>query len=235
MKGLPLTPAPIPSGGEGENEHRGAQALTITINPIEEKQMNVRPIAGKTLASLILTAVLTAPSLADTERYVIDTEGAHAFVQFRIQHLGYSWLYGRFNEFKGEFTYDKENPGSSSVEVVINTASLDSNHAERDKHLRGDDFLAVDKHPEARFNSNAYKETGEDTAELEGELTLHGVTKPVTIDVTEIGSGPDPWGGFRRGFQGSTTLKLADFGIDYDLGPASREVELILSVEGIRQ
>jgi len=187
------------------------------------------------LPFLALAAALLAPGPAIADRYLIDTKGAHAFVQFRIKHLGYSWLYGRFNDFAGEFTYDEAAPNDSKVEVVIKTASLDSNHAERDKHLRGEDFLGVDKYPEATFKSTSYKETGFNQSVLEGELTLHGVTKPIKIEVTRIGNGPDPWGGYRRGFEGSTTLKLADFGIDYNLGPASREVELTLSVEGIRQ
>jgi polyisoprenoid-binding protein YceI len=193
--------------------------------------------ANLNLTALTLAGALLLPgaAAAEVEKYVIDTEGAHAFVQFRIQHLGYSWLYGRFNDFGGELTYDTENPENASVQVTIDTASLDSNHAERDKHLRGEDFLEVDKYPEARFQSTSYAPTGENTATLTGDLTLHGVTKPVTIEVEQIGAGPDPWGGYRRGFQGATTIALKDFGIDYDLGPASQEVELILSVEGIRQ
>ena len=193
--------------------------------------------ANPNLIALTLAGALLLPgaAAAEVEKYVIDTEGAHAFVQFRIQHLGYSWLYGRFNDFGGELTYDTENPENASVQVTIDTASLDSNHAERDKHLRGEDFLEVDKYPEARFQSTSYAPTGENTATLTGDLTLHGVTKPVTIEVEQIGAGPDPWGGYRRGFQGATTIALKDFGIDYDLGPASQEVELILSVEGIRQ
>lgn len=119
--------------------------------------------------------------------------------------------------------------------MTIDTASLDTNHAERDKHLRSGDFLDVDAHPEARFVSTAYTENGDGSAKLEGNLTLNGVTRPVTLEVTAIGAGPDPWGGNRRGFHGTTTLTLADFGIDYDLGPAAREVELELSVEGVRQ
>jgi len=189
----------------------------------------------KPLPFLALSAALLAHGPALADRYLIDTKGAHAFVQFRIKHLGYSWLYGRFNDFSGEFTYDEAAPNDSKVEVVIKTASLDSNHAERDKHLRGEDFLGVDKYPEATFKSTSYKETGFNQSVLEGELTLHGVTKPIKIEVTRIGNGPDPWGGYRRGFEGTTTLKLADFRIDYNLGPASREVELTLSVEGIRQ
>ena len=189
----------------------------------------------RAVAALVLSTALLSPAFAAEEKYAIDTEGAHAFVQFRIQHLGYSWLYGRFNEFDGSFTYDEDHPNASQVEVVIKTASLDSNHAERDKHLRSDDFLDVGEYPEATFKSTSYEETGADTAILTGDLTLRGITKPVTIAVSKIGEGPDPWGGFRRGFEGTTSIKLADFGIKKDLGPASREVELTLSVEGIRQ
>lgn len=189
----------------------------------------------KPLVRLALAAVLTLPGLAAAADYVIDTQGAHASVQFKISHLGYSWLVGRFNDFSGKFSYDEKAPNASTVEVTIRTASLDSNHAERDKHLRSKDFFDVEKYPEARFVSTAFKDNGDGTAVLTGNLTLKGVTKPVTIAVQHVGAGPDPWGGYRRGFQGSTTLTLRDFGIDYDLGPASREAELFLSVEGIRQ
>lgn len=182
-----------------------------------------------------LAAALTLPTLAPAADYAIDIEGAHAFIQFRIQHLGYSWLYGRFNEFDGKFTYDEKNPSANKVEVIIHTASIDSNHAERDKHLRGDDFLDVKKFPQARFVSSGFEDKGDGTAVLTGDLTLHGVTRPVVIDVEHIGQGKDPWGGYRAGFFGTTRLKLADFGITRDLGPASQEVELMLSVEGIRQ
>jgi polyisoprenoid-binding protein YceI len=190
---------------------------------------------GKPLGAVVLAGVLTLPATVTAEKYEIDTRGAHAFVQFRIQHLGYSWLYGRFNEFSGHFTFDEDDPAAASAEVVIKTASIDSNHAERDKHLRGDDFLDVRKYPEARFVSTGYTPLADGKATLAGDLTLRGVTRPVSIAVEEIGHGPDPWGGYRRGFQGNTTLTLKDFGIDYDLGPASTQVELILSVEGIRR
>lgn len=190
---------------------------------------------SRLISSIALTLAIAIPSLAQAADYVIDTKGAHAAIQFRIKHLGYSWLSGRFNDFGGSFSYDEASPDASKIEVSIRTASIDSNHAERDKHLRSKDFLDVEKYPEARFVSTGYKENGDDTALLSGNLTLHGVTRPVQIMVTQIGHGPDPWGGYRRGFQGTTSLKLADFGIDYDLGPASREVELTLMVEGIRQ
>lgn len=189
----------------------------------------------KIITATALAAIVSLPLSAMADKYVIDTEGAHASVQFRIQHLGYSWLYGRFNDFSGDFEYDEKQPSKASVSVSIDTTSLDSNHAERDKHLRSKDFLDTDTFPTATFKSTSFEPVGEGKAILKGDLTLHGVTQPVTLDVTQVGAGQDPWGGYRRGFQGSTQFALKDFGIDYNLGPASTHVEMILAVEGIRQ
>ncbi len=173
----------------------------------------------------------TVPSMAAD--YVIDTKGAHAFVQFRTKHLGISWLYGRFTEFGGEFSYDAAKPEASKVSVLVKTNSLESNHAERDKHLRSSDFLDVSKHPEAKFVSTSFKPKGGDKFELKGNMTLFGKTKEVTIDVLKIGEGDDPWGGYRVGFEGTTTISPADFGID--MSPMVETVELTLSVEGIKK
>lgn len=189
----------------------------------------------RTIFAAALAVAIALPGQALAENYLVDTKGAHAFIQFRIQHLGYSWLSGRFNTFTGKFNYDEKNPGASKIEIDIDPASIDSNHAERDKHLRGEDFLDVKKYPKAGFKSTSFKETGNGKAVLKGNLTVHGVTKPVTIDVEHIGNGPDPWGGYRRGFEGTTKISLADYGINYNLGPKSKEVMLTLSVEGIRQ
>lgn len=188
----------------------------------------------KTLAALTLGSALFAGQALAAD-YAIDKPGQHAFINFKISHLGYSWLYGTFKDFDGSFSFDAAKPEASKVSVSIKTASLDSNHAERDKHLRSDDFLNVAKHPTATFESTEVKSTGDGTADITGNLTLNGVTKPVVIQAKLLGEGKDPWGGYRAGFEGSTTLKLKDFGITKDLGPASQEVELILSVEGIRQ
>ena len=189
------------------------------------------------IKSVILGALFAtmASVNANAADYVIDTKGAHAFIQFKIAHLGYSWLYGRFNTFSGNFTYDEKSPEKSTVNVEIDVASVDSNHAERDKHLRTDDFLNVKKHPKSTFKSKSYTENADGTATLVGDFSLNGVTKEITIDVSSVGAGKDPWGGYRRGFAGTTTFALKDFGINYNLGPASEEVELTLSIEGIRQ
>lgn len=185
--------------------------------------------------ALALGIVAALPTQVLADKYLIDTKEAHAFIQFRIQHLGYSWLSGRFNTFSGSFEYDEKTPDQAKVQVEIDVASIDSNHAERDKHLRGKDFLQTDRFPKARFESTGFKEDGNGGAVLTGNLTLRGVTRPVTIQVEHIGHGPDPWGGYRRGFEGTTRLTLADYGITYDLGPKSKEVELTLSIEGVRQ
>lgn len=188
-------------------------------------------------AAVVSMALVAGTVQANTESgsYAFDVDGQHQFVMFKISHLGYSWLYGRFNEFDGNFTYDAENPEQSKVSVTVQTDSIDTNHAERDKHLRSDDFLGVDQYPEATFESTRIEKTGEKTAKVHGDLTLHGVTREVTLDMEQIGYGDDPWGGYRMGFAGSTEIRLADFGIDYDLGPASETLELILSIEGVKQ
>jgi len=188
------------------------------------------------IAALALTLSFTAmaPS-AQAADYVIDTRGAHAFVQFRVQHLGYSWLYGRFNTFDGAFSYDDASPATSKISVTIDTASIDTNHAERDKHLRSADFLDVGKFPKATFVSTAISVNGDGSAKLSGDFTLHGVTKPITLDVKKMGEGKDPWGGYRVGFEGSTTITMADYGMTYNLGPLATQAEIILSFEGMRK
>ena len=192
--------------------------------------MKLRDAALTILAS---TLTLSAP-LAAAE-YEIDSKGQHASINFRIKHLGFSWLTGRFDTFTGTFTYDDKAPAAAAVKVEIDTASVNSNQAERDKHLRSPDFLDVAKFPKATFVSKSVAASGDGKAAITGDLTLRGVTKEVVINAETIGGGADPWGGVRQGFSGVTTIKLADFGVPKDLGPASKEVELTLNVEGVRK
>jgi len=187
-------------------------------------------IAGAVLAGATFTS--SALYAAD---YMIDDKGAHASINFKVSHLGYSWLQGRFNTFDGEFSFDEANPAASKVMVNISTKSVDSNHAERDKHLRSDDFLDVSKYPSANFESTAFTMNADGSAVMAGNFTLHGVTKPIEIAVTKLGEGDDPWGGYRSGFTGTTEFKIKDFGITKNLGPASETVYLELHVEGVRK
>ena len=190
----------------------------------------------KSLLVLAISAAITSLPAAAAD-YVIDTKGAHASINFAVKHLGYSWLTGRFDNFSGEFSYDPAKPEASSISVTIDTTSVNSNHAERDKHLRSDDFLNVEKFPKATFVSKKIVLDGDDKNEFDivGDLTLNGVTKSITIEVEKIGEGKDPWGGYRAGFSGETEIKMKDFNIKMDLGPASQTVKLELEVEGIKK
>ena len=180
----------------------------------------------------LLAASLTLQAQAAS--YKIDTQGAHAFIQFKIKHLGFSWVVGQFNEFDGSFQYDKNKLNDSNVVVNINTSSLDTNHALRDEHIKGEDFLNVVKFPTASFTSTSVKIDG-DKGFITGKLNLHGVEKIITLQVAMIGEGNDPWGSYRAGFDGTTSLKLEDFNIVNSLGPASASLEMHLYIEGIRQ
>ncbi|WP_339806597.1 YceI family protein [uncultured Marinobacter sp.] len=189
------------------------------------------------LASAVSVAMVGGAYASEhTGTYKFDREGAHQFVTFEISHLGYSTLFGRFNDFDGEFHFDADNPENSRVEVTLKTASVDSNHAERDRHLRSADFLDVSEYPEATFRSTRVEvdDDGEE-ADVYGELTLRGVTREIKLEVDLVGYGDDPWGGYRMGFDAETEIRMKDFGIPTDLGKASEEVELKISVEGIRQ
>jgi len=189
------------------------------------------------MKKLVLAAAFAASfaSVANAADYVVDTQGAHAFVQFKVSHLGYSWLHGRFNTFSGEFSYDSANLAAAKIKLDIDTKSVDSNHAERDKHLRSGDFLNVDKHPKASFVSTKVVPGADGKFDLVGNFTLNGVTKEVVIAATKTGEGKDPWGGYRAGFHGTTSIKLSDFAIKNILGPASETVYLDLVVEGVRK
>ena len=177
------------------------------------------------------TLVIGAMSLPlQAADYVIDTKGAHASINFRVSHLGFSFVVGRFDKFSGTFSFDDKNPAAASVNVEIDANSVNTNHAERDKHARSDDFLDVSKFPTATFASTSFDLTGEKGV-MHGKLTMHGVTKDIAINVEHIGAGKDPWGGTRRGFVGTTTLKFADFNIKKDFGTVSMD----FVIEGIQK
>ncbi len=187
----------------------------------------------RTLAAALAAAALTFSAAAgQAADYTIDS--GHSFVQFKISHIGVSWMIGTFETVSGSFTYDAEaGPEAQSVSVEIDTASVDTNHAERDKHLRSADFLNVDEHPTATFVSTGYEGDAEGGV-MNGDLTLHGVTRPIAIAVKKVGEGKDPWGGYRAGFEGRVTITRADYGMGYNLGPASESMDLHLFIEGTR-
>ncbi|MDE0049252.1 MAG: YceI family protein [Rhodospirillales bacterium] len=192
--------------------------------------MMVNRVLGAALVAAALAFSGTAGQAAD---YRIDS--GHSFVQFKISHVGVSWMIGTFEEISGSFTFDSDaGPEAQSISVEIETASVDTNHAERDKHLRSADFLNVDEFPTATFVSTGYEGDAEGGT-MTGDLTLHGVTREIAIAVSKVGEGKDPWGGYRAGFEGSVSLTRKDFGMGYNLGPAAETMKLFLFIEGVRQ
>nr|WP_298248798.1 YceI family protein [uncultured Halomonas sp.] len=193
------------------------------------------------LKKTAIAAALSATTLmgigqAQAADYTIDSEGQHAFIQFKISHLGFSYILGSFEAFSGSFQYDPENLEAASAELEVDVDSLNTNHAERDKHIKSDDFLNAGEYPTATFSSTGFEPTGENEGVLTGELTLHGETQQIDMPVTLLGEGDDPWGNYRAGFEGSTTLALADYGIDMESFPeAMHELELYVTFEGVRQ
>lgn len=193
----------------------------------------------KTLAALAIGTALLSAGQAMAADYKIDKEGQHAFINFKISHLGYSFIYGTFRDWDGSFSFDAAKPEDSKIDISLKTASVFTNQAERDKHISSKDFLDVATYPDATFKSTSVKTTGKNadgklTADVTGDLTFHGVTKPVVVKTTFLGEGKDPWGGYRAGFEGTTTIKRSDFGKMMDLGPQSDTLELDIVFEGVK-
>jgi polyisoprenoid-binding protein YceI len=188
------------------------------------------------IATALAAAALVPLTQAQAAEYAIDTEGQHAFIQFKISHLGFSYILGSFEDFSGSLRYDPENLEDSAANLEVDVTSLTSNHAERDKHIKSDDFLDTGEYPTATFTSTGFTPSGDNEGVMSGELTLHGETNAIEMPVTLLGEGEDPWGNYRAGFEGSTILVLEDYGIDMSQFPeAMHELELYVTFEGIRQ
>mgnify|MGYP003138304087 FL=1 len=184
-------------------------------------------------ATAAVLALLATPALADT--YQIDT--SHPYLGFEISHLGFSTTYGRFTDVSGTIDLDEENPEASSVKVTIVPASIYSGDEKRDEHLRGADFFNVEEFPDMSFKSTSIEQTGEKTGKITGDLTMHGVTKPVTLDTTftKMGDYPMQEGMKAVGFNATASLKRSDFGIDKFVPMVGDEVTITISLEAQRQ
>jgi polyisoprenoid-binding protein YceI len=156
-----------------------------------------------------------APSYTDlTGTYTLDP--THTRIGFVARHAMVTKVRGSFNEFEGTATIDGDNPGNSSARVTIQAASIDTRNAQRDAHLRSNDFLAMDQYPQIVFASTGVVAVDESTFELSGDLTIKGVTKPVTIPFTFEGAAQDPFGNQRIGFDGTVTISRKDYGITWN-------------------
>jgi polyisoprenoid-binding protein YceI len=189
---------------------------------------------------LLLAAVFAlAPGLASAEpaRYEIDP--AHTVVAFLVEHIGFARVLGSFTEVEGSFSFDETTGTLSDVQVSVTTASIASHHEERDEHLRSDDFLDTRRHPTMSFTSNQARRIGDREFEITGELTLIGLTRPLTLTATWNKSGDYPIGrnAYAIGVSARGVLAREDFGMDYalDNGWVGNEVEILIEFEALRQ
>ena len=149
-----------------------------------------------------------------TGTYSIDP--SHSRIGFVARHAMVTKVRGSFNEFAGSGYFDAENPTNSSVSLTIRAASIDTRNADRDAHLRSNDFFDMDTYPEITFTSTSVEPTGEDNFRVTGDLTIKGVTKPVTVDFEYTGTATDPFGNQRIGLEGSTTVNRKDWGVNWN-------------------
>ena len=157
----------------------------------------------------------SAPALTElTGTYTIDP--AHSRIGFVARHAMVTKVRGSFDEFAGTAVLDGANPANSRVEVTIEAASIDTRNAQRDEHLRGNDFLAMEEYPQITFVSTGVRQAGETTYEVTGDLTIKGVTNPITIPFSFEGAAKDPFGNLRVGFEVAVTINRKDYGITWN-------------------
>jgi len=188
--------------------------------------------AGCITFILPLIIGLAAPAPAAADDYVLDD--MHTAASFKIAHIGLSWTHGRFNEVAGAFTLDAADPNKASFTLNIKAESLDTNNKKRDDHLRSPDFFNVKQFPGISFKSTTVK-PAKDDFDVTGELTLHGVTKSITVPLKGGAKAEFPKGVQRTGFSTELVLKRSEFGMDKMIGPVGDEVYVSISFEGVKK
>jgi polyisoprenoid-binding protein YceI len=182
---------------------------------------------------LLLAAILSSLGMSvHAETFKIDP--VHSSIVFGIKHLGVTDFYGRFNDVSGKAVFDKEDPSKSSLEISIPVESVDTKNEKRDQDLKGPDFFNAKQFPVMVFKSKKVEGSG-DTYKVTGDLTLHGVTKPLTLEIQRGAEGKGMEGEIRGGGETHFSIKRSDFGMNFMQGPLGDEVKVILSLEGVKQ
>lgn len=192
----------------------------------------------KMMRNSLLGLALTSGMFLGGQALAADTyelDPAHSHLVFKINHLGLADQFGRFNDFSGTVIVDEKTPAKSKVEVTVKTASVDTNNEKRDEHLRSPDFFNAKQFPTLTFKSTKVEAEGKDTYKVTGNLTLNGVTKPVTFTFKKTGEGKDPWGGHRMGGETKFTIDRTQFGINFMPEGLGKEVTLMLTFEGVKK
>jgi polyisoprenoid-binding protein YceI len=190
-----------------------------------------------TFASVTLALILSVSVLAPAKAWATDSyqfDPAHSSVTFKIQHVGISWVQGRFDDIVGACTIDQDDPAKSTFEMTIKAASIDTNVPQRDEHLRSPDFFDVKKFPDITFKSTAVKKV-DGGLEVTGSFTLHGVTKVITFTLAGGQKAEFPKGTQRVGFYTELKLKRADYGMDKMIPDVGDEVRIFISFEAVKK
>lgn len=190
----------------------------------------MKQIAASALFTLLVLAGSTGRA-ADT--YQVDP--VHSFVILKITHFGSSYSYGRFNDIAGAVVFDQADASKSSVNLTIKAESVDTANAKRDEHLKGPDFFNVKEFPTITFKSTKVEKSGDKTYSVTGDLTVKGITKPVTTTFNVVGFGKGMKGEDRAGGEATFTVKRSDFGITYGPGALGEDVIITVAIEGIKQ
>jgi polyisoprenoid-binding protein YceI len=172
---------------------------------------------------------------------VFDIDPSHSTVEFKVRHLGFSKVTGRFTKFSGTVDMQDDDLSTLSADVTIDASSITTGDEKRDQHLRSEDFFQVDEHPELSFRAENVKDASGDSFVIVGDLTMRGITERVEIEGDFLGTATDPWGGSRVGFQGSTKVNRKNFGLNWNQALEAGgflvgdTVEIMLDVQAVRR
>ncbi len=187
---------------------------------------------------LLVSLIVGIASPVFAANYKIDPD--HSEVGFKIRHLAISNVTGKFTEFTGTFSFDPKDVAASKAEAEINIKSVDTAQRKRDDHLKGEDFFSADRFPQMKFVSKAVETSGADSFKVTGDLTIRGITKSVTLDVSYTGSAKDPWGNEKAAFSATTKISRKEFGLTWNKAletggmVVGDEVTITLEVEGTK-
>lgn len=182
------------------------------------------------IPALLGIAIIGFAVPASAEKFILDKP--HTQIIFKVNHMGFSHSYGKFTDYKGEINFDETDPAKSNADVTIQTASLDLDDDKWNEHMKSKDFFDVEQFPTMTFESTGIEKTGDKTANITGDLTLLGVTKPVTLAVQQNNMGKHPMKNVSAtGFSASGKIKRSDFGMKGGIPMVGDEVDIIIEVE----
>ena len=186
----------------------------------------------KTLFTLLSLALLLPAAAQAGDTYKVDP--VHSTALFKALHFGAGYTYGLFRKVDGSLVVDEKNPAKSSISISFEAASIYTGNQKRDKHLQSPDFLNTKQYPKITFESTKVAKTA-GGANVSGKLSLHGVTRDITVKMVKVGTGKDPWGNTRVGFEGTFSVKLSDHKIKGMKGAVGDTIRITVAVEGMKK